>query len=80
MKKTLTYLSVALLGTLSLTATAYAGCNPACKKGEQCRYEAAGGKYYCESLKGGSLKGVGKLAPGRAPGSAKTAPVKTVTK
>lgn len=79
MKKTLTYLSVALLGSLSLTATAYAGCNPACKKGEQCRYEAAGGKFYCEALKSGSLKPGAQVGPSRTPG-AKTAPSKTLSK
>jgi|GEM_PF-6147275 len=27
--------------------TAIAACEPPCKKGEICRYEAAGGKFYC---------------------------------
>ncbi len=40
------------LATLAAT-TASAGCNPACKEGEQCRYNAEVGKqdYTCEKIK-----------------------------
>ena len=31
-----------------------AGCNPKCAKGEVCRYEAAGGKFYCQKKKSSS--------------------------
>ena len=78
MTRTLTYLSITLLGALSFTATAYAGCKPACKKGEQCRYEAAGGKFYCEALKSSKLSpaGASTAGPKRSPG-VKTMPSKT---
>lgn len=51
--------TAALTMTLALVGgAASAGCNPACSEGQTCRYEAAGGKYYCEanSFKSGSGK------------------------
>jgi len=54
--------SVFVLNALPVNV-AYAGCSPKCPSGETCRYEAAGGKYYCEVSKsarkgalGGKLK------------------------
>ena len=36
---------------LGMTSVASAGCDPKCKEGEQCRYEATnGGTFYCEAL------------------------------
>ena len=47
MKKTLSQLLlISVLGT-----SAYAGCSPSCSEGETCRYEAAGGKFYCAPSK-----------------------------
>lgn len=43
--------AVLTFGTLAAT-TASAGCDPACPSGQTCRYEAAGGKYYCAATKG----------------------------
>ena len=68
---------IAVSGLVLMTNMAFAGCNPACKKGEQCRYEAAGGKYYCEALKSvrdsGSVSGgQSKLPGGSAPGGMQT--------
>lgn len=54
--------------SLALTAgAAQAGCDPACKSGETCRYEAAGDKFYCEAkgVIGGGKIGTGTtLRPG----------------
>lgn len=50
------------LGTLAAT-TASAGCNPACPSGQTCRYEAAGGKYYCAPTKG-FVAGGASMVPG----------------
>lgn len=54
------------IGTLAAT-TASAGCSPACKSGETCRYEAAGGKYYCAASVGFHAGGKsivpGKMSP-----------------
>ncbi len=54
--------SVFVINALS-ASPALAGCSPKCATGETCRYEAAGGKYYCEISKsarkgalGGKLK------------------------
>jgi len=70
----------AFLATAFATQVAWAGCEPACPKGQQCRYEAAGGKYYCEALpsNGGKVKpggGVKPAAPGgAAPGGGAATP------
>jgi hypothetical protein len=52
------------LTTCFAPSISFAGCSPACKTGETCRYEAAGNYFYCasSSVKGG----VGARAPGRA--------------
>jgi hypothetical protein len=56
-------LIIATFGFAAIAATgASAGCNPACKSGETCRYEAAGGKYYCEAK--GIKAGGATLRPG----------------
>ena len=72
MTRKLTVFLVALAGIITFSAsTAYAGCDPPCKDGEQCRYESAGGKFYCESIKSG-VKGKGtkgKVKKGGAPGA-----------
>ena len=82
----LTFLFVALAGIITFSAsTAYAGCEPACKDGEQCRYESAGGKFYCEAIKNndgvkgkrgkkGNVKGGLKGSPGLNPKDVKTEP------
>jgi hypothetical protein len=59
----------AFVATCLASHAAWAGCEPACPKGQQCRYEAAGGKFYCEALpsNGGSLKPSGGVKPA-APG------------
>lgn len=50
------------LGTLAAT-TASAGCSPACPTGQTCRYEAAGGTYYCAATKG-FMAGGKSMVPG----------------
>lgn len=46
-------LSVFAAAALTAAATAAeAGCNPACRAPEICRYEAAGGHYYCAAPRG----------------------------
>lgn len=62
---------------LSSAGTAWAGCNPACKTGEVCRYEAAGDKFYCAAAKGAAgSRAPGFTAPGdvagRAPATSKS--------
>jgi len=38
------------LGFLAISASAsFAGCNPKCTGDDICRYEAAGGKFYCKA-------------------------------
>lgn len=47
---TLNRIFLSLIAATTLVASAglaHAGCNPACPKGQVCRYEAAGGKFYC---------------------------------
>lgn len=51
---TITRLFLGLMAATTLVASAgvaHAGCNPACKAPEICRYEAAGGKFYCAAPK-----------------------------
>ena len=40
---------------------AFAGCDPKCKDGAICRYEAAGGIFYCDPP---GLKKAGKVSQG----------------
>ena len=55
--------SKALLGTAALAVSAalplaaHAGCKPKCTGDQICRYEAAGGTYYCAAPKSASIKG-----------------------
>jgi len=59
--------AVALVAAAA-ASTASAGCSPACKSGEVCRYEAAGGKFYCEAK---SFKsGQSLMRPGQQTGVA----------
>ena len=59
--------SYSVLGFVGV-APAYAGCKPKCAKGQQCRYEAAGGKFYCEDLPSDDAVGVRKPSgTGRLP-------------
>ena len=44
-------LFVAGVATLFAPVSAFADCSPACASGEVCRYEAAGGKFYCAPSK-----------------------------
>lgn len=53
-------------GVALVAGSAWAGCEPPCPSGQQCRYEAAGGKFYCEALP----KSGGKVTPGGKPGPA----------
>jgi hypothetical protein len=41
--------------SLLVANTAMAGCDPKCATGSTCRYEAAGGKYYCAPNKTGII-------------------------
>ncbi len=69
---------IAASGLLLVGNMAFAGCDPPCKKGEQCRYEAAGGKYYCEKLK--SVRDTGSISGGSAtklPGGSTTGAART---
>ena len=78
MRRSLLTIAITALSALALASTAYAGCNPACPKGQQCRYEAAGGKFYCEPLKSGKV--APKAPTGAAPGgAAPSAPATTTT-
>ena len=47
MKLRTTNTLIAALFVAALPIAASAGCNPACADGEVCRYEAAGGYFYC---------------------------------
>lgn len=49
-------LALSVLAAAAVTATATAAqadCNPACRAPEICRYEAAGGHFYCAAPRGG---------------------------
>ena len=59
--KTLLTAAVATAG-LGIATPAFAGCDPSCGEDEVCRYEAAGGKFYCQKSKtsgNAKLKGLG---------------------
>jgi hypothetical protein len=51
---------------LLMPGSAFADCNPACPSGQTCRYEAAGGKFYCAPNK--TARGPAAVSgPGAAP-------------
>lgn len=54
------FISIAVFGLTAAVATgAAAGCSPKCAEGSTCRYEAAGGKYYCAPNKA-FMQGISK--------------------
>ena len=55
---TILFRTAAMTLTLTLIAgAASAGCSPACKSGQVCRYEAAGGTYECKPAPSSGVKG-----------------------
>ncbi|MGP6087455.1 hypothetical protein [Antarctobacter jejuensis] len=66
------------IGTLA-ASTASAGCSPACKSGETCRYEAAGDKYYCAATKGFQAGGK-SIVPGTMSTTGPTTKLRTLGK
>ena len=76
-----TKLSLALLvvtaSVMLISGAAHAGCKPACKKGEVCRYDSTKKpSFWCEkgkgSYKGGKTGGISGGAGTRAPAKATT--------
>lgn len=52
------------LAALMLSGSAEAGCKPACKANQTCRYEAAGDKFYCASSGAKAGAAIGKPGTG----------------
>ncbi|MGE0425784.1 MAG: hypothetical protein AB7O88_26225 [Reyranellaceae bacterium] len=69
------FVIVTAIGMILPAAQALADCNPPCPSGQTCRYEAAGGKFYCaatQGVKGGNSPGGVKTPGGKAPSRVQT--------
>ncbi len=62
----------AAAAALAFAPDAMAGCNPACPAGQICRYEAAGGHFYCAAPRGGRGGATRMQSRGRARSSTAT--------